>query len=103
MENSTALIVNERQTPKGLLVAVCDEDVLGETFESDPVSLTVTEDFYGGETVSESAVLDSFERATTANIVGSRAVSLAIEEGFVNGNNVLDIDGTPHAQFLLLD
>jgi hypothetical protein len=103
VENSTALIVNERQTPKGLLVAVCDEDVLGETFESDPVSLTVTEDFYGGETVSESAVLDSFERATTANIVGSRAVSLAIEEGFVNGNNVLDIDGTPHAQFLLLD
>ena len=103
MENSTALIVNERQTPKGLLVAVCDEDVLGETFESDPVSLTVTEDFYGGETVSESAVLDSFERATTANIVGSRAVSLAIEEGFVDGNNVLDIDGTPHAQFLLLD
>jgi hypothetical protein len=103
VENSTALIVNERQTPKGLLVAVCDEDVLGETFESDPVSLTVTEDFYGGETVSESAVLDSFERATTANIVGSRAVSLAIEEGFVDGNNVLDIDGTPHAQFLLLD
>jgi hypothetical protein len=103
VEDSTALIVNERQTPKGLLVAVCDEDVLGETFESDPVSLTVTEDFYGGETVSESAVLDSFERATTANIVGSRAVSLAIEEGFVDGNNVLNIDGTPHAQFLLLD
>ena len=102
MEDSTALIVNERRTPKGLLVAVCDEDVLGETFESDPVSLTVTEDFYGGETVPESDVIDSFERATTANIVGSRAVSLAIEEGFVDEGNVLDIDGTPHAQFLLL-
>lgn len=96
------LIVNERRTPKGLLVSVCDPDVLGETFESDPVSLTVTEDFYGGETVSEECVVDSLARATTANIVGSRAVALAIEHGFVDEGNVLDVGDTRHAQTLRL-
>ncbi|MFC4436222.1 MULTISPECIES: DUF424 domain-containing protein [Natrialbaceae] len=94
------MIVNERETEEGLLVAVCDADVLGETFESDELSLTVTEEFYGGETVDESAVVDSLSRATVANIVGSRAVELAIEEGFIDEANVLDVGSTRHAQLL---
>ncbi|SIS15282.1 DUF424 domain-containing protein [Natronorubrum thiooxidans] len=94
------MLVNERQTPEGLLVAVCDEDVLGETFESDDVSLTVNEEFYGGETVGDDAVIDSLARATVANIVGTQAVELAIEEGFIDEANVLEVGSTLHAQLL---
>jgi uncharacterized protein len=96
------LIVNERDTPKGLLVSLCDAAVLGETFEDGQVSLTVTEDFYGGEDVAATAALDSLARATIANIVGAEAVALAIEHGFVDEANVLDVDGTRHAQLLHL-
>lgn len=94
------MLVTERQTQEGLLVAVCDEDVLGETFESDDISLTVTEEFYGGEAVDESAVVDSLSRAAVANLVGTRAVELAIEEGFVDEANVLEVGSTLHAQLL---
>ncbi|QFU81988.1 DUF424 domain-containing protein [Natronorubrum aibiense] len=94
------MIVNERQTPEGLLVSVCDEDVLGETFESEGVSLTVTEEFYGGETVGDETVVDSLARATVANIVGTQAVELAIEAGFVDEANVLEVGSTLHAQLL---
>lgn len=94
------MIVNERETEEGLLVAVCDADVLGETFESGELSLTVTEEFYGGETVDESAVVDSLSRATVANIVGTRAVELAVEEGFIDEANVLEVGATRHAQLL---
>ncbi|TYL39811.1 DUF424 domain-containing protein [Natronococcus pandeyae] len=94
------MIVNERETEEGLLVAVCDADVLGETFESGDLSLTVTEEFYGGETVDESAVVDSLSRATVANIVGTRAVELAVEEGFIDEANVLEVGATRHAQLL---
>ena len=94
------MILNERQTPKGLLVSVCDPDTLGETYENGDVSLTVTEDFYGGEEVDEAAVIDSLDRATVANLVGVRTVELAIEHGFVAEGNVLEIDETLHAQFL---
>jgi len=94
------MILNERETDEGLLVSVCDPDVLGETFENGRVSLTVEEEFYGGEEVDEQAVVDSLARCAVANIVGTRSVELAIEHGFVEEGNVLDIEGTRHAQFL---
>ncbi|GAB3677706.1 DUF424 domain-containing protein [Halopiger thermotolerans] len=94
------MIVNERQTEEGLLVAVCDSDVLGETFETEAVSLTVNEEFYGGDEVDEGAVVDSLARADIANIVGTRAVELAIEEGFIDEANVLEVGETLHAQLL---
>ncbi|WP_247003634.1 DUF424 domain-containing protein [Halosolutus gelatinilyticus] len=94
------MIVKERETQEGLLVAVCDEDVLGETFEEGELSLTVTEEFYGGDTVDEGSVIDSLARATVANIVGTRAVELAIEEGFIDEANVLEVGTTLHAQLL---
>ncbi|ARS89135.1 DUF424 domain-containing protein [Natrarchaeobaculum aegyptiacum] len=98
------MLLTERQTEQGLLVAVCDREVLGETFEDDAggISLTVTEEFYGGERVDEAAVVDSLARADVANIVGTRAVTLAIEEGIVDEANVLDVGETRHAQLLRL-
>ena len=96
------MIVSERETPEGLLVAVCDEDVLGETFEDGEFSLEVTEEFYGGEPADEARVRATLARASVANIVGERAVALAIEAGYVDEANVLEIDGTRHAQVLVL-
>ena len=96
------MILTERETDEGLLVAVCDDDVLGETFEDGEVSLTVSEEFYGGEEADEQAVVNSLARASVANIVGTEAVELAIREGFVEEANVLDVESTRHAQFLRL-
>lgn len=94
------MILNERETDEGLLVSVCDPAVLGETFEDGPVTLTVDEDFYDGESVNEQAVVESLARCAVANIVGTDAVEVAIEHGFVDEANVLDIEGTRHAQLL---
>ncbi|WP_254272478.1 DUF424 domain-containing protein [Haloarcula marina] len=96
------MILNERETEEGLLVSVCDPDVMGETFEDGPVSLTVEEGFYGGDSVSEEEVVDSLARCSVANIVGEDSVDVAIEHGFVDEANVLDVDGTRHAQLLWL-
>ena len=96
------MIVSERQTDQGLLVTACDPDVMGETFEDGDVSLTVTEDFYGGDPLDEDAVVDTLARASVANLVGKEVVDLAIEAGYVDEENVLEVDGTVHAQFLRL-
>ena len=94
------MILTERETPEGLLVAVCDADVLGETFEDGAVSLTVTEEFYGTEEVDPATVRRSLADADVANIVGREAVDLAIEVGIVDEANVLEIGSTVHAQAL---
>ena len=97
------MLLRERETPEGLLVSVCDEACLGETYVDDPVTLEVTEEFYGGEEAVEAddaAVVDGLTRADVANIVGREAVSVAIEAGIVDEDRVLDVDGTLHAQLL---
>jgi hypothetical protein len=94
------LLLNERDTAKGRLVSVCDADVLGEEFERGEVSLSVDPAFYDGPTADPQAVLDSLVRCDVANLVGTRAVGLAIEQGLVREENVLEFDGTRHAQLL---
>jgi hypothetical protein len=98
------MLLTERETPEGLLVSVCDPDVVGETFEDGKVSLTVDAAFYedGAEEADADRVADSLARATTANLVGERSVGVAVERGFVDEANVLDLDGTLHAQYLRL-
>lgn len=96
------MILRERETPEGLLVAVCDAGVLGETFAENGVSITVSPDFYGDDEATEDEVVDSLSRASVANIVGTAAVSLAVEHGFVDEANVLDVGSTRHAQMLRL-
>jgi hypothetical protein len=96
------MILTERQTDRGLLVTVCDPDVLGETFENGDVEFTVNEEFYGGESADVEAVKEALARANVANLVGVDVVDLAIEEGYVEEGNVLDLDGTLHAQFMRL-
>jgi hypothetical protein len=96
------MILNERETPEGLLVSVCDPDIIGETFEEGDLSLTVTEEFYGGTEAAMDDVLDSLQRASVANIVGKRSVHVAVDAGFIDEESVLAIDDTLHAQLLRL-
>ena len=97
------MLLRERQTGEGLLVSVCDAACLGETYEEGAVSLDVTEAFYGGDDAAEAdadAVVESLARASVANIVGERAVSVAVEAGIVDEERVLSVDGTLHAQLV---
>ena len=96
------MLVRERDTPEGLLVAVCDEACLGETYGDGDVSLTVTEEFYGGSEADADEVVDSLTRASVANLVGEECVTVAIEAGLVDEERVLDLGDTLHAQLLWL-
>mgnify|MGYP006309298233 FL=1 len=97
------MLLRERETPEGLLVSVADTDCLGETYANGDVSLTVTEEFYGGEEAEEAdadAVVESLTRATVANLVGEESVGVAIEAGIVDEERVLEVGETLHAQLL---
>ena len=96
------MLLTERETGKGRLVSVCDADVLGEEFENGTVSLSVDREFYEGEKASKKQVINSLSRCSVANLVGTRAVGVAIEHGFVEEENVLEFEGTRHAQLLWL-
>jgi hypothetical protein len=97
------MLLRERETERGLLVSVCDADLLGRTFENGQVSITVEESFYGGEDAVEAdadAVVAGLRRASVANLVGEECVGIAVEAGLVDEATVLEVGETRHAQLL---
>ncbi len=85
-----------------VLLAACDEELLGKTFREGELKLEVKERFYKGELVDEDALDAMLEEATIANLTGERCVGKAIELGYVDEARVLRIQGVPHAQMAKL-
>jgi|SRR5581483_8318350 len=81
-----------------VLVAVSDASLVGREFREGNMRLLVSEHFYGTEHADATEVVRELSLCTIANLVGVGAVTLAIQHGFVDPDNVLDIDGVPHAQ-----
>jgi len=99
------MLLRERETAEGRLVSVCDADCLGETYDNDRATITVSEEFYGGDDAVEATadeVVAGLQRAQVANIVGTEAVGVAVEAGLVDEEAVLEFDETRHAQLLWL-
>jgi hypothetical protein len=83
-----------------VLVAVSDAALVGKIFREGNKKLHVHEGFYGTgmETADATEVIRELSICTIANLVGVDVVTLAIQHGFVHPDNVLDIEGVPHAQ-----
>lgn len=87
---------------KELMLAVCDEEVLGQTFREGDVHITVGEGFYGGDLIGEEELRSRLGMFTIVNIVGNRSVEIAISEGIVDPEAVIVIGGVKHAQAVTL-
>jgi uncharacterized protein len=81
-----------------VLVAVSDAGLVGKIFREGNMRLHVHEEFYGSDGADASEVVHQLAVCTIANLVGVDVVTLAIQHGFVDPENVLDIGGVPHAQ-----
>ena len=87
---------------KELLVAACDQDVLGRKLREGKLRLDVSPDFYDGFEGDEEILESQLRTCTVANLVGKNTVDFAIQLGFVAPENVITIEGVPHAQWALL-
>ena len=96
------VVMKQRDTQQGSMVAVCDEHDLGKTFSTDRVSLTANHDYYGTTVVDPETVLAELQRASNANLVGNSAVKLGMKAGLITPENVIDFGTSKHAQFMSL-
>lgn len=85
-----------------ILLAACDADIIDRRFSEGVFRLHVKRDFYGGERVVEEVFIRMLHQCTMANLSGKHVVDVAIREGFILEDNVLYIEGVPHAQLLKL-
>ncbi|MBR2255554.1 MAG: DUF424 family protein [Candidatus Methanomethylophilaceae archaeon] len=84
------------------ILAACDEDILGMTFRGDGMKITVSETFYKGEQVEPAVLAERMKSVSVMNLVGRRTIEVAIAEGHVTVENVIEIDGVPHAQVVVM-
>ena len=85
-----------------VLVAVCDEDIVGKKFKEGELKIEIKEDFYGKESYGEEDVKRALRQATIANISGEKAVKLAIDLGIIDKDRVLKIGECWHAQMVVI-
>jgi hypothetical protein len=94
--------LNIFKDPDHTLVAVCDSNLLGESFREGKLKLEVKAEFYKGVHASIPEALHAIDSADIANLVGGAIVEAAVKQGFVDPSAVLRIGGVPHVQIVKL-
>jgi len=82
------------------IVAVCDEEILGETLEGGRVPFKVNEGFYKGTLGEINEAIEAMRQATICNLVGKAIVEAAIECNMVHERAVIYFGDIPHAQIV---
>lgn len=84
------------------VLAICDAEILGRTFEEGQLRMEVSEEFYSGGRCGEKAVAKLVKSATIVNAVGRNIVDAMVRDNLVEKDRVLRIQGVPHAQAVSL-
>ncbi len=84
------------------ILAVCDKEHIGKTFEDGKITFTVSERFYNGEEITPAQLKELLKEADSVNLFGNKCVELAISEGFLGEKNYILIKGIKHAQIYTL-
>ena len=86
------------------LVAACDAELVGRELPVGDAGHTVkiTSQFYGERKVTREELLGALQRATIANLLGSRTLRLAEEGGFIDPGGAGELGGVPHAEIFAM-
>ncbi len=87
------------------VVAICDTDLIGKTFEQGKEIIEIKPHFFKGEEKTESEILEAIEITSmedaTFNIVGKESVACALKSGIIKQEGIKEINGVPIALVLL--
>ena len=96
------MYVKTHKSAKHFMVAACDHELIGSRLKGDGCEITVNASFYQGEEADEKILTDLLFQATTANLVGKKAVDCAVKCGIVDPNSVIYFGDVPHALYFAL-
>jgi hypothetical protein len=82
----------------GDIVAVCDRELLNTTICHGELSVRISDAFYGNSPAGEDEVRDALKKAGNINLMGKRAVGIAIDMGLITRSGCIMIGVIPHAQ-----
>lgn len=96
------MYVKIHKSEGSVVVAVCDEDLIGKELSSGELFLKVSESFYKGELKDKKGIKEILKDARNVNLVGKECVEIAKEIGLVENEHILMFGDIPYAQCLVL-
>ena len=84
-------------TEKGILVAVCDEDIAGQVFEENDFVLDIDRDFFCDAKLSKTELLEILKDVHSANICGNEVIEFLVENNILEDEHVKTIAGIKYA------
>lgn len=94
--------VKVHQACNDVIVAMCDEEVLGKEFHEGELHITPSTSFYKGRLVQIDECEQFLSAATILNLVGKTIIEYAISAGYIEREHVLKIGETEHAQMVVV-
>lgn len=86
-----------------MILAVCDEDLIGKTLDNNGIPFRISESFYGGPLMGPDELIGLYKQVSNINVIGKNAVSLLVSRGLVNVDEIIMIDGIEHVQVFRVD
>ncbi|HDD33959.1 MAG: DUF424 domain-containing protein [Thermoprotei archaeon] len=86
---------------KDVLVAVCDEELLGSEIRAGSLRIRIREEFYGGRRIPLSQLREYLRGATIVNAIGNDVVRELAKWVDVVMDAAVELGGVLHVQLLL--
>lgn len=84
------------------VIAMCDEELVGKKLEDKKRQIEVYERFYKGEKVSDERALEILKEGKNINLVGNKIVGLALKNGIISKESIIEIKRVKHVQIYFL-
>jgi len=86
------------------VVAICDAELIGKTFEEGKRQLEVRESFYKDKKVTKEELIKimykQIKEDSTFNIVGKKSIETAVETGIITKESIGKVQDIPFALIL---
>ncbi|MFH1785686.1 MAG: DUF424 family protein [Candidatus Micrarchaeota archaeon] len=95
-----SLYLKIHKNNQGKIVAACDSDIIGRVLEDENTHMDLDKyrGFYVGERVKEEQLRSELLTFTSVNLVGKKAVEVAVAMKLVNKKDVMYINNIPYIQ-----
>ncbi len=85
---------------KESVLACCDAELIGKLLKQGEITFRVDEEFYGNMKTDERGLAKALKENANINLVGKKAVGVALREGIISEKDIIKICGIPHVQII---
>ncbi len=94
------MIIRVHRTQGEVVLAACDEGLLGRKLKTGSREYLVSPGFYGSTRVNDDELVALIRASTIVNLLGPRTVGIARRAGLLQNGATSLLDGVEHAEIV---